>query len=159
MQEMQGIGLKNIRVQSYDLRSLQVRVVLAVWRHLLEHPLQSIKSHWMRRNAEPKHQWIHHLQDLFSANPHDHRIPDPVALGHPLVMVFCGPALVYHFLVKRIFLYRSCCFNFFMGIISLPLGIIIDPFVWIGSVVYFTPQICESIKDWFTRRRDMIEAS
>lgn len=83
MQEMQGIGLKNIRVQSYDLRSLQVRVVLAVWRHLLEHPLQSIKSHWMRRNAEPKHQWIHHLQDLFSANPHDHRIPDPVALGHP----------------------------------------------------------------------------
>lgn len=77
----------------------------------------------------------------------------------PLVMVFCGPALVYHFLVKRIFLYRSCCFNFFMGIISLPLGIIIDPFVWIGSVVYFTPQICESIKDWFTRRRDMIEAS
>lgn len=77
----------------------------------------------------------------------------------PIVMVFCGPALVYNFLINKIFIYHGCCCNFFLAVISLPLGIIIDPLVWIGSLVYFIPRLITYIRDWFDNRRHMITTS
>jgi hypothetical protein len=71
----------------------------------------------------------------------------PVVL--PLVMIFCGPVLLYNFLVKRICRYYGCCFNFVMAIISFPIGLAIDPFVWIGAIIYFVPAICRAISEWF----------
>lgn len=77
----------------------------------------------------------------------------------PCVMVFCGPVLLYNFFVKRMCRSYNCCFHIFMALLSLPLGLIIDPFVWIGAIIYFVPSICRAIGDWFERRRYMNESS
>lgn len=67
----------------------------------------------------------------------------------PLVMIFCGPVLLYNFCVRRMCRYYGCCFNFIVAILSLPFGIAIDPFVWIGTIIYFIPIIYRGIKSWF----------
>lgn len=74
----------------------------------------------------------------------------------PIVMIFCGPVLFYNFLVKKVCRYYGCCFNMFMALISLPLGLAIDPFVWIGAIIYFIPFMYQNIRNWHERRRTMI---
>lgn len=77
----------------------------------------------------------------------------------PLVMVFCGPVLLFNFLAKKLCRCYGFCSNFLVALLSLPLGIIIDPIVWIGAVIYFIPTTCRTISNWFERRRYMNESS
>lgn len=77
----------------------------------------------------------------------------------PCVMVFCGPVLLYNFITKKMCRSYNCCFHIVMALLSLPLGLIIDPFVWIGALIYFVPSICRAIGNWFDRRRNMIQSS
>lgn len=67
----------------------------------------------------------------------------------PLVMIFCGPVLLYHFLARNVCKYCNCFVYILIAIMCLPIGLAIDPFVWIGSTIYFMPLICEAIKNWF----------
>ena len=77
----------------------------------------------------------------------------------PVAMVFCGPVLLYNLFSKKICYTYNCCFLMFIALISLPLGIIADPFIWIGGIIYFTPSLCRSIGNWVQRRRNMIQVS
>ncbi len=77
----------------------------------------------------------------------------------PVAMVFCGPVLLYNFLSKKICYTYNCCLLMLIAIISLPLGLIADPFIWIGGIIYFTPALCRSIGNWVQRRRNMNEVS
>lgn len=67
----------------------------------------------------------------------------------PLVMIFCGPVILFQFLVRHVCRYCGCCVEMLLAIICLPLGLALDPFIWIGATIYFMPTICRRIKDWF----------
>jgi E3 ubiquitin-protein ligase RNF19A len=76
----------------------------------------------------------------------------------PFIMMCSGPVLVYNFLSKKM---RSCnsviyLRNFIVGLVSFLIGIVINPFIWVGATIYFTPTICSAITNWFERRRSMI---
>lgn len=66
----------------------------------------------------------------------------------PLIMLFCGPVLLFNFLVKNIFRYPGCLGEVLIGLMSVPLGIAFDPFIWIGITAYFMPKLCSSIREW-----------
>lgn len=74
----------------------------------------------------------------------------------PIIMIFCGPVLLYNFLVKKVCRFYGCCFHLLMIIISIPFGLMIDPFVWIGGIIYFIPFMYQNIMNWHERRRTMI---
>lgn len=77
----------------------------------------------------------------------------------PIVMILSGPVLVWNFFVKKVCRYYGCCFNFFISFISLPIGLAIDPFVWIGAIIYFIPVLYQGLRAWMDRRRTMNEGS
>ena len=70
----------------------------------------------------------------------------------PLVMLGVGPGILITYFMDRC--YRAgCCGKFLLIMISIPLGIIIDPFLWIGFTVYFIPKGISYLIRYFRRRR------
>ena len=65
----------------------------------------------------------------------------PIVL--PLFMVFVGPGLLVTYAYDRCTYQYGCCtrliLSFFIGIF----GLLLDPFVWIGGLIYFVPKLCE----------------
>lgn len=74
----------------------------------------------------------------------------PIAL--PLAMLIAGPAIIGNFLWRECYPY-SCLARFLLIIMSTILGIILNPFVWIGIVAYYLPKGVIYIIDYFRRRR------
>lgn len=77
----------------------------------------------------------------------------------PGVLAFCGPVLVYKYLIKLCGYPYRCHQKTGILIISLPLGLIMDPLIWIGSLFYFIPSIYNGIKSFYQNRQNMIEGS
>ena len=69
-------------------------------------------------------------------------------------MLGCGPfILLNHFWrLKRIDT-KNCLIKFFMLILVLPLGLIIDPFIWIFTIIWIIPQTFRFICEWIQKRR------
>lgn len=76
-----------------------------------------------------------------------------------LCMIFCGPVVVYQF-IRNNCSRLTCCGEILLAIFfCFPIGVVIDPLVWIGAIIYYMPQICTYIQNWFQRRRNIIEGS
>lgn len=72
----------------------------------------------------------------------------------PITMVFCGPViLVNYFWRERRINRRGCFIKLFFLIILFPIGLILDPFIWIAAICWAVPHFFMFMCEYFERRR------
>jgi hypothetical protein len=64
----------------------------------------------------------------------------------PIAMLASGPFILFNFISRRCFHFYGCCQNFFAGCIIIPIGLAVNPIVWIGIIIYFIPVLYGTIK-------------
>jgi hypothetical protein len=74
----------------------------------------------------------------------------PVIL--PVAMAICGPVLIGNLFWNCIYP-DNFCKKFGIIIISIILGLIANPIVWIGSMVYFIPKGIQKLYYWYIQRK------
>lgn len=73
-------------------------------------------------------------------------------------MMFSGPALTLEYVNNKFYPYR-CCQKLVAIIFSVILGLVINPFVWVGLIIYFLPKGIDFCVSYFRRRRAANETS
>lgn len=74
----------------------------------------------------------------------------PVML--PVAMLAVGPVLAIQALYDNFFP-NGCIQKSGLALLGVIVGLIGDPFVWIGCIVYFTPKGIIRLRDWYRSRR------
>jgi hypothetical protein len=67
----------------------------------------------------------------------------------PCLLVLSGPFVLYQWMSQKLDdsgVDCGFCWSLMLFVmVCLPLGILFDPIVWIGGLIYFLPEICEEI--------------
>lgn len=71
----------------------------------------------------------------------------------PLTLIFSGPFVAIEFLYNRVKYDRSCIQKTLAVVGGFILGLIFDPFIWIGLIIEFGPRFIRGIKEHFRSRR------
>jgi hypothetical protein len=75
----------------------------------------------------------------------------PVML--PVAMVAVGPILTIQMLYDRYYP-NGCCKKSFLGLFGIIVGLIANPFVWIGCIFYLIPKGITRLCEWYRERRE-----
>ena len=70
----------------------------------------------------------------------------------PIVMIGVGPTLLIIYLIEKCE-YSSLLIKILLCLASVPIGLVIDPFVWIGFTAYFIPKGIVYLVRYYRRRR------
>jgi hypothetical protein len=70
----------------------------------------------------------------------------PVIL--PVAMIACGPVLIGNVFWNCLYP-DGFCKKFWVVILSIILGILANPIVWIGCMVYFIPKGIQKLYYWY----------
>ena len=74
----------------------------------------------------------------------------PIVL--PIAMIAGGPAVVANVIWNHYYP-EAFCFKTVIVLASIPLGIILNPLVWLVSVFYLLPKGLKQIYDWYRDRQ------
>lgn len=70
----------------------------------------------------------------------------PIAI--PIAMVVIGPVMAIKFLEDCCYPF-SCCAKFSLILLGVAIGLIGDPVIWVGCLVYFIPVGISSFCEWY----------
>ena len=78
----------------------------------------------------------------------------PIVL--PICMVGCGPflSITYCWREKRVDR-KNCWYKIAFLILLIPIGLIVDPFIWIAAICWAIPQFFKLICEWIEQRREI----
>lgn len=66
----------------------------------------------------------------------------------PVAMILCGPILLGNIFWNCLYP-SNFCKKFWLVILSIIIGLMADPLVWIGSIFYFIPLGINKLYHWY----------
>jgi hypothetical protein len=80
-----------------------------------------------------------------------------VPIAFPFALIFSGPFVAIEFCYKKVQYGNNRLMKFLAVLVGFVIGILFDPFIWIGLILVFAPRFFGGIRDYFRNRRRRIE--